>query len=120
MATVQRRFLSASTTGDPIKVVATATAGTTIHTAQASTAIGDMDLVTLYVSNTSASAVVITVEWGGVTDPDHLICKLVSVPANSGPTLLIEGLPLNSANVVGAFAASANVLLITGFVDRVS
>jgi hypothetical protein len=37
MATAVKRILSGSTNGKPIKVVATSTAGTTIHTAVAGT-----------------------------------------------------------------------------------
>lgn len=117
MATFQRVLLSGSTNGDPIKVVATATPGTAIHTAVSGTSA--IDEVTLYVSNTDTVTRTITVEWGGTTDPDHLISKAVSVPASSGPTLLVDALPVNNANAVAAFASTANVLLVTGKVTRI-
>ncbi|HEY1191392.1 MAG TPA: hypothetical protein VGE74_27405, partial [Gemmata sp.] len=83
MASYSREKLSGSTNGKPIKVAATATAGTTIHTAQ-SGATG-WDEIYCWVTNTSASAVNLTIEFGGTTDPDNLIVKQLSIPANSPP-----------------------------------
>ena len=111
-------LLSASTNGQPIKVVATATPGTLIH--EAVTTAGAHDEVYLYATNTSASAVALTVQWGGVTSPDNHAVAAVSVPANSGPTRLTDGLPIAGGLLIRAFAATANVLLITGFVHRVT
>ncbi|MCC7276611.1 MAG: hypothetical protein IT561_28370 [Alphaproteobacteria bacterium] len=118
MATFSKIPLSGSTDGRPVKVAATATAGTLIHTAQASAT--NPDELWLWVTNTSGAAVVLTIEWGGVTDPDDLICKQVSIPANSPPTLVVAGLILRNSLVARAFAGSANVLLIEGFVNRIS
>lgn len=111
-----KEFLSGSSDGQPIKVAATATPGTTIHTAHATS----KDEVHLWVTNTDGSARTLTLEWGGVTDPDNLISKAVSIPANSGPILIVPGLPLSNSLVVRAFASSANVLLISGYVNRIS
>jgi hypothetical protein len=62
MATFSKRLLSGSTDGKAIKVVQTATAGTTIHTAVSGTS--DIDEIWLYAVNSSASAVKLTLEWG--------------------------------------------------------
>jgi hypothetical protein len=116
MATFTKLKLSGSTDGKPVKVVAVATAGTTFHTAHATA----LDEVWAWVTNTDSSARNLTIEWGSVTDPDGLICKTVSIPANSGPTLVIPGLILTNSMVAAAFASSANVLLITGYVNRIA
>lgn len=114
--TVSRIPFSGSTHGRAIKVAATATAGTLIHTATSSTT--DCDVITLYAHNSSASAVNLTVEWGGVTSPDDLI-KL-SIPASSGLTLVCPDLVLRNSLVVRAFAGTTNVITVTGFVNRVA
>lgn len=118
MATYARQLLSGSTSGKPIKVSATATPGTTLHTAVAGASA--FDEIYLWVSNLDSTPRNLTLEWGGVTDPDDLICKTVSVPANSGPIPIAVGQNLNGGVVVKAFASVANVLVITGYVNRIS
>lgn len=118
MATYSRQLLSGSTNGKPIKVAATATPGTTIHTAVSGTS--SFDEVYLWVANTSASAVALTLEWGGATDPDDLACKSVSIPANSPPIPIAPGLVLQNSLVIRAFAGAANVLNIEGYVNRIA
>ena len=114
--TVSRIPLSGSTHGRAIKIAATATAGTLIHTGTSSTT--DCDVVTLYAYNSSASAVNLTIEWGGVSDPDDLI-KL-SIPATSGLTLVCPDLVIRNSLVVRAFAGTTNVVTVQGFVNRVA
>ena len=53
MATYSKQLLSGSTNGKNIEVAATASAGTTIHTAVAGTS--DMDEIWLYACNTDSS-----------------------------------------------------------------
>ena len=118
MANYARVLLSGSTNGRPIPVAATATPGTTIHTAQSGTQ--GFDEVYLWVSNVTASAVNLTIEWGGVTDPGDHLCKSVSVPANSAPTLICAGLVLNNSLVCKAFAGTTNALNLIGYVNRIS
>lgn len=119
MATFSKQILSGSTDGRAIKVVATATAGTTIHTG--STTATTIDEVWLYAQNTDTTARKLTIEWGGTTAPDDLI--EVTIPAESGLTLVAPGLLIKgnaTALVVRAFAASANVITIHGYVNRIS
>lgn len=118
MATYSRRLLSGSTSGKPIKVAATATLGTAIHTAVA----GDnaWDEVYCWVTNTDSSAHTLTIEFGGATDPDCLIVKAYSIAANSPPIPVLTGQVLNGGLAVTAFADSANKLLITGFANRIA
>lgn len=118
MTTYSRVLLSGSTNGKAVKVAATATLGTTIHTAQSGTS--GYDEVYLWVTNTDSTARDLTIEWGGATDPDCLICKTVSIPALSGPTPIVPGLVLQNSLVVTAFASSANKLLISGYVNRIA
>ena len=116
MATFTKTLLSGSTNGRNVKVVATATAGTLIHTAIAGTT--SLDEVYLYACNTSGSAVTLTIEWGGVTSPDDL--TVISLPATSGRILIADGKLLQNGLVIRAFASSANVIVIDGFVNRIS
>ena len=104
--------LSGSTSGRGIKVVATASAGTTIHTQATET----WDEVWLWAVNSSGSDVKLTLEWGGTTAPDDLI--EMTIPAESGLYPIAPGLPIEDAVVVKAFAATANVIMIHGYVNR--
>jgi len=112
----QKRKLSGSTDGRGIKVGATATPGTLIHTALSSVAANEWDEVFIEAVNTSASAVKLTVEWGGTTSPDDLI--EITIPAESGFTEVIPGHVLQNGAVVRAFADTANVVVLHGSVNR--
>jgi len=79
MATFTKVKLSGSTSGRGIKLAATGSAGTTIHATETSASI--IDEVWIYAYNSDASAVTLTIEYGGTTDPDDII-KL-SIPAVS-------------------------------------
>jgi hypothetical protein len=111
--------LSGSTDGKPIKVAATAIgSGTTIHTAQSGTSF--LDEIWLWVSNTDSVERTLTIGHGGTTDPDDLTLKAVTIAANSGPQCISPGLPLQNSLIVKAAASVANVLTITGHVNRQS
>ena len=116
MATFTKQLLSGSTNGKGIKVVATATAGTLIHTAVAGTS--SFDEVWLYAHNTSATAVKLTIEYGGVTSPDDHI-EITIGAEGTGLILVAPGILLQNSLVVRAFAATANVLNIFGYVNRI-
>ena len=119
MATFSKQILSGSTDGKQIKVVQTATAGTLIHTGSTTTT--TLDEVWLYAVNTSGSDVKLTIEWGGVASPDDLI--EYTVKAENGLYLIVSGLLLKgnaTALNVRAFAATANVICISGFVNRIT
>lgn len=118
MATYNRFLLSGSTNGRPIKVAASTTPGTTLHTAIASTTA--YDEVYLWFTNTSTSAVKITVEFGGTTDPDDHLVRQYSIPANSPPMPIASGHNLNNGLIVKAYASVPNVVVATGFVNRIS
>lgn len=114
MSTFTKQKLSGGTDGKQIKVAATATPGTTIHTAHAT----DLDEIWLWCVNSSASGVKLTIEWGEATAPDGNI--EVTIPPESGLVLVIPGLLLTNSLVVKAFAGTTNVLLINGFVNRIT
>jgi hypothetical protein len=91
---------SGSTQGQGVKVVATSTAGTLIHT-----------------TGTSA-----TIEFGGATVPDQNIVQTITT--KTGMTLVVDGLILlgdgSTALTVKAFAATGNVIVLSGYVMRVT
>jgi hypothetical protein len=106
-------------TGLGVKVAAIATPGTAIHTASTTTT--TIDEIWLYAVNTSTSAVKLTIQWGETTAPDGNI--EVTVQPEAGLVTIIPGLLLQgnaTAKVVRAFAASADVLVIHGFVNRIT
>jgi len=119
MATFSKQILSGSTDGKGILVAATATAGTLIHTGSTTTT--TLDELWLYAVNTSASDVKLTIEYGGVTAPnDHIE---YTVKAENGLYLIVSGLLIKgnaTALNVRAFAATTNVIVIHGFVNRIS
>ena len=117
MATFTKLKLSGSTDGKAIKVVATATAGTTIHTAVSGTS--SLDEIWLYAHNSSASAVKLTLEWGEATAPDGNI-EINIGAEGTGLVLVAPGLLLQNSLVVKAFAGTANVVTLTGYVNRIS
>lgn len=119
MATFSKQILSGSTDGKAIKVAATATAGTTIHTGSTTTT--TLDEVWLYAQNTDTTDRKLTIEWGGTASPDDLI--EYTVKAENGLYLIVPGLILKgnaTALVVRAFAATANVITIHGYVNRIT
>jgi hypothetical protein len=119
MATFTKKILSGSTDGKAIKVVQTATAGTTIHTGSATATTHDE--VWLYAVNSSSSDVKLTIEWGGVSSPDDLI--ELNVLAEAGLVLVVPGLLIKgnaTPLVVKAFAATGNVILLHGYVNQIT
>jgi hypothetical protein len=120
MATFAKTLLSGSTNGRMIKVAATATAGTLIHATGTSSSI--IDEVWLYAVNSDTTARKLTIEFGNTTAPDDLI--ELTIAAESGLVLVVPGFVLtgtgSAANNVRAFAATANVISIGGYVNRIS
>jgi hypothetical protein len=114
MSTFSKVRLSGGTDGRNIKVAATSTAGTTIHTAHATA----LDEIWLWAVNSDTSDRKLTIEFGGTSSPDDLLEQ--SIPAEGGLFLIVPGLLLTNSVVVRAFAASANVVLINGYVNRIT
>lgn len=119
MATFSKLTLSGSTDGRAIKLAATSTPGTLIHTASATAT--TFDEIWLYAQNTDTTARKLTVQFGGVSSPDDLI--EITVPPESGLTLISPGLVLKGNATpldVRAFAATTNVVTILGYVNRIT
>lgn len=116
MATYAKTQLSGATNGRNIKVAATATPGTLIHTATSTS--GVLDELWLWATNTDTQSRKLTIELGGTTSPDDLI--EVTLAAESAMELVIPGFLLNGGVVVRAFAASANVVNVNGYVNRIT
>lgn len=122
MATFTKLSLQpAGTTGDGlgILVVATATAGTAIHTASATPA--TIDEVWLYAYNNHSASILLTIEFGGVTAPKDVIKQTLT--AQNGLVLVCAGLVVQgnaTQKVVRAFAATASQISIFGYVNRIA
>jgi len=122
MATFTKIALQpAGTTGDGlgILVVATATAGTAIHTASSTAT--TIDELWLYAYNNHTSSVVLSVEFGGVTSPKDVIKS--SLASQAGLVLICAGLVIQgnaTAKVVRAFAGTASQVSLFGYVNRIT
>lgn len=117
MATYTKAKLSGSTDGKGIKVTGTSTAATvTIHTAVAGTT--NLDEIWLYAYNGHTANVTLTIEWGEATVPDGNI--VIDIPFKQGRFLVVDGRLLQNGLAVKAFAATANVIVIEGFVNAIS
>ena len=117
MATYSKHLLSGSTNGKNISVTGNATgSAVTVHTATSGTS--NLDEIWLYATNTSAAGVVLTIEFGGTTNQDDYI--ELELAADSGMTLIIPGLLLQNSLLVKAWAASADVININGYVNRIT
>lgn len=106
--TITVRPLSGSTDGRGIKIAATSTPGTLIHTAQASAT--DMDVPELQVYNSDTVDRTVTFECWGVTSPDDHVKR--TIPA--GQTIAVPIPAGRNSLVLRAFASQANVLVVTG------
>lgn len=120
MATFTKTLLSGSTRGRGIKVAATATPGTTIHTT--GTSATTIDEVWLYAYNSDTSARLVTIEFGGTSSPDDHI--KITIPAQSGLVLIAPGLTLtgdgSAGSTISAFCATTNVVTFHGYVNRIA
>lgn len=122
MATAIKTRFSQSSDGKAIKVVATATAGTLIHTATSNAtpgAGGIWDEIWIWAFNSdTTTARNLTIEYGDATAPDHNIVQ--TIPPLSGAILIIPGLILQNGATVRAFAALTNVITIMGYVNQIT
>lgn len=111
---------SGSTQGQAIKIAATSTPGTTIHTTGTSATV--IDEVWLWLFNAHTADVQVTIEFGGATAPDQNI--VLTVPFKSGLVLAVPGLPLLGSGAasltVKAFAGTTNVITAIGYVNRIT
>ena len=114
MSTYSKQLLSGCVNGLGIAVSGSvAGSGVVVHTAVSGT--GSFDEVWIYGLNTSASSVKTTVEWGETSNPIE-----VTIPGEGGLYLIVPGLLLQNEKVIRAFATTPNVIVINGFVNRIS
>jgi hypothetical protein len=122
MATAIKTKLSSSTDGKGIKLVATSTPGTAIHTATSNStpgAGGIWDEIWLWAFNSdTTTARNLTVEFGGATAPDWNVTQ--TLPPLSGLVIIVPGLILQNSTTVKAFASLTNVVTLNGFVNQVT
>lgn len=114
MATFSKVQLSGGTSGKNIKVAATSTPGTLVHTASSSA----IDEIWLWAVNTDTADRTLTIEFGGTTSPDDTI--ILTIPFKTGLVLVIPGLTLGGGLIVRAFASSGNVVDVNGFINRIT
>lgn len=114
MTTFSKLALSGAANGLPVKIAATGSPGTTIHTAHATA----LDEIWLYAINSDTTDRKVTLQWGGTTSPDDDIEQ--TIPAEGGLILVAPGLLLTNSLLVKAFAATANVVMLHGFVNRIT
>lgn len=118
MATFEKRLLSSSGDGIPIRVIATTSPGTAVHTAVSGTT--GLDAIYLWANNASGSAVTLTVEMGNGGAGYQNVAYQVSIPANNIPVAILVGQVLNNGQLLKAYASVADVIRLTGFVHRIS
>ena len=116
MANFTKLHLSGSVDGRNIRIVATATPGTTIHTATASTGSDSYDEVYLWAGSTSAVYVNMTIQTSHNADMASINVRVP--PAYSGLAMVMPGLPYRNAVVLTATAAAP--VNISGYVNRIS
>jgi hypothetical protein len=114
MATFTKEKFSGSTNGRPVVVVATATGGTTIHTAVSGTS--SWDEIWIYATNIDSSDITLTLEWGGTGVANEID---MIVPANS-TILVIPGCLLQNSLIVKAYAGTASKINLFGWVNRIA
>jgi hypothetical protein len=112
----KKRKLSASSDGRGIKVSATDSPGTLIHEALSSVAQNEWDEIWIRAVNTSGSSVKLTLEWGGTSAPDDQV--EITLPGEDGFHDVVLGLVLQNGRQVRAFAATADVIVLHGYVNR--
>ena len=117
MATFSKLKLSGSSDGRQIKVVATSSPGTTIHTAVAGVTEGIFDEIWLYAYNSHSADVLLTLQWGGTASPDDDV--KVSIPYQQGRFLVVAGEILQNTTLLRAYATVGSVILISGYVNAI-
>ncbi|MFA7120539.1 MAG: hypothetical protein WC277_03620 [Bacilli bacterium] len=117
MSVAVKRKLSGSTDGKGIKVVATSTPGTAIHTAVAGTTAGTYDEVWLWAQNNHTEAVTLTIEFGSANTEDNII---MDIPSKEGLVPVVPGFLLQNEATVKAFAGTTNVITVHGFVNNMA
>jgi hypothetical protein len=103
-----------SANGRMVKIVATSSPGTSLHTAHATA----LDEVYIWAMNTDTVARKLTIEMGGTTSPDDDI--EVTIAAESGFILVVPGIRLTGGIIIKGFAAATNVIVCAVNINRIT
>ena len=117
ISSIERIPISGSSNGRGIKITGTGTGdANTIHTATSTS--GVIDEVWLYCYNSGGLEYVLSLCYGGTTDPDDIV--KYTIPHQSGDILVLSGECFNGGVVIKAYAEEANYLVVKGFVNRIT
>jgi hypothetical protein len=118
VAKYSKKLLSGSSNGRGITVIDTGSPGTLIHTTPSGVSITDE--IWLYGINetTSGNECVVTLQWGGTSDPDDSMT--VTIQPLAGLDLLAPGLVLQNGASLRAYAAYSGITTIFGYVNRIT
>ena len=114
--TFTKNKLSGSTNGKGIVVAASASTGTTIHTAVSGTS--SFDEIWLYATNNHTASVLMNIEWGEAGSSPTTNTQ-ITIPPKAGRFLICDGRLLNNSLLVTIFAGTTNVIVIDGFVNQI-
>ena len=127
MATYTKINLSPGGTegdGNPVPITDTSGNGSFIH--DTSTDQTKQDEIWLWATNVHTAAVQVTLHVGYLNSGAAAVTDrmIVTLPAKSGWSLLLQGIPLRSSGLtprrVAAYAGTADVINIVGYVNRIS
>lgn len=114
-AKFEKLLLSASVDGLQILVSSIASPGTLIHTAINSLTI--FDEVYLYATNNHTASANLMLLWGGTASKDY---KQMAIDSKKGDFLIVPGHIIRNAKEIRAFSDVANVISISGWVNRIT
>jgi len=115
MSAYSREFFTGTGDGTGLKVTSTTSgAADTVHTVPSDA----VDEIWLYATNDHGSDLLLSVLFGDSDDPDDYIKK--TIPSQDGLVLVVPGLVLDEGLRITAFAASANEVMIHGYVNRIT
>ncbi len=116
MANITGRVLSGAVNGRGIKIAGTTSGAlATIHTSTSLAGGAQFDEVYLWAGNIATTGKALSLYLGGTTSGERL---KYTVPPQDGMYLLIPGLRYNNSVKVRAFAGSACVVTVHGYVNR--
>ena len=117
MAVMKKQELSGGADGIGVKVAATASAGTTIHTADSTTTANLYDEIWMWATNTNTTAETLTIQFGATTTVTNDIKNIIQP---NETILVVPGLILQNSLVVKAYSTTADKVSIHGFVNRIA
>lgn len=108
--------LSGSTNGKPIQITTTSSPGDLIHTA--TNTANTLDEVWLYANNvkSSGNAIQLTIYTDTDNDANRII---VGIPFRKGLIYIIPGFVYDGSVNIRAYAAEADVINVSGWVNRI-